>query len=627
MTENRCERLPDPNLTGTYAPNPTTSRGQSTNLKTDKTGSRLLYPCGKLVIVREIANPNECLVYRGHNAPVTCAAFAPNGFWIASGDTSGKVRVWAYDNPEHILKLELNAFAGEIRDLVWDSDSRRIICVGDGREVQARAFMWDSGNSVGDIVGHTKRILSVDYKPTRPFRAVTCAEDFNVCFFAGPPFKFQTKTSNHTNFVNCVRYSPDGNTFVSCGSDKKVIIYDGKTGEVTGELPVEHKGSVYSCCWSPDSSQLLTASADKTVKLWDMAARSCITTFTFGTQVGDMQVSVVWAGSTMISLSLDGTLNYLNPADAAHPTVQIMGHQVSITSLALGVNNSLITSSYDGAVFVRQPGMQPAGIGGKGHGKKVSCVAGASAGGPLVSVGWDDHLRWALQEGVLEYKGATKLNGQPVSVVLGPQDPTLMLVAGTKGTIVLKDGHVKFQCKEPMWTATCIDVTPDQSLIAVGGKEDMKVHLFRINPDLSLTEEGEISGHRGAITCLSFSPDGSQLAVGDSLRDIRVWDVASRTAIVEGMWVYHSTSISCVTWAPSGRYVASGSLDEAIYVWTVPGQGEGTAIAGRKGSVSGDRQSFLNVHQDGVTGLRFTDENTLVSVGNDGVVNTWMITH
>ena len=45
------------------------------------------------------------------------------------------------------------------------------------------------------------------------------------------------------------------------------------------------------------------------------------------------------------------------------------------------------------------------------------------------------------------------------------------------------------------------------------------------------------------------------------------------------------------------------------YVWTLPAESM-FAVEGRKGSVSGDRQSFLNVHQDGVTGLRFTDESS-----------------
>jgi WD repeat-containing protein 1 (actin-interacting protein 1) len=47
------------------------------------------------------------LVYRGHNHATSVAKFSPSGNWVASGDASGRVRVWAWDNPEHVLKLEV----------------------------------------------------------------------------------------------------------------------------------------------------------------------------------------------------------------------------------------------------------------------------------------------------------------------------------------------------------------------------------------------------------------------------------------------------------------------------------------------------------------------------------------
>lgn len=49
------------------------------------------------------------LVYRGHNHAASVAKFSPSGNWVASGDASGRVRVWAWDNPEHVLKLEVCA--------------------------------------------------------------------------------------------------------------------------------------------------------------------------------------------------------------------------------------------------------------------------------------------------------------------------------------------------------------------------------------------------------------------------------------------------------------------------------------------------------------------------------------
>lgn len=62
----------------------------------------------------------------------------------------------------------------------------------------------------------------------------------------------------HSNFVNCIRYAPDGSKFITVSSDKKGMIYDGKTGDKIGELASEdgHKGSIYAVSWSPDSKRV-----------------------------------------------------------------------------------------------------------------------------------------------------------------------------------------------------------------------------------------------------------------------------------------------------------------------------------------------------------------------------------
>jgi WD40 repeat protein len=77
---------------------------------------------------------------------------------------------------------------------------------------------WDTANNhhLGEMVGHTKKVNSVSYKPTRPFRVMSASEDMKTCCYVGPPFKLDhSDNSAHSNFVNCVRYSPDGNRCVS----------------------------------------------------------------------------------------------------------------------------------------------------------------------------------------------------------------------------------------------------------------------------------------------------------------------------------------------------------------------------------------------------------------------------
>lgn len=62
----------------------------------------------------------------------------------------------------------------------------------------------------------------------------------------------------HVNFVNCIRFSPDGSKFLSVGSDKNGFLFNGKTGEKLGTLSSEdgHNGSIYAACWSPSGKQV-----------------------------------------------------------------------------------------------------------------------------------------------------------------------------------------------------------------------------------------------------------------------------------------------------------------------------------------------------------------------------------
>lgn len=156
-------------------------------------------------------------------------------------------------------------------DIAWSDDSKRIVCCGEGKDIFAKALMWDSGSSLGEVIGHSKFVNSIDFKQNRPYRVVTGSEDTDVGFYQGPPFKLDHLNKDHGNFVNSVRFAPDGSFFASGGADGRAFLYDGKEGklvaEVGGGSAPAHTAGIYAISWSPDSKRFITASADKTVKV------------------------------------------------------------------------------------------------------------------------------------------------------------------------------------------------------------------------------------------------------------------------------------------------------------------------------------------------------------------------
>jgi hypothetical protein len=91
------------------------------------------------------------------------------------------------------LTGDYHIISGRINDLAWDGDSQRIIAVGDGRERFGHCITADSGNSVGEISGHSSIINSVSIRQQRPLRAATGADDSSMVFLHGAPFKFNSK--------------------------------------------------------------------------------------------------------------------------------------------------------------------------------------------------------------------------------------------------------------------------------------------------------------------------------------------------------------------------------------------------------------------------------------------------
>jgi hypothetical protein len=94
---------------------------------------KIAYCVGRNVIVRDIDDTSVATVYQEHLANTSCAMVNPTGQWVASGDDHGKVRVWALNNPEHTLKIEVPVFNGRIMDICWDPESKRVAAVGAGK--------------------------------------------------------------------------------------------------------------------------------------------------------------------------------------------------------------------------------------------------------------------------------------------------------------------------------------------------------------------------------------------------------------------------------------------------------------------------------------------------------------
>ena len=107
-------------------------------------------------------------------------------------------------------------------------------------------------------------------------------------------------------------------------------------------------------------------------------------------------------------------------------------------------------------------------------------------------------------------------------------------------------------------------------------------------------------------TCLSFSPKGSTLAVGDETGTIRIWAIASGE--IKATIKNHSEVVRSVAYTSDGTVLGSASDDGTIKVW----------------DVAMGRQRISVRSHSGLLGIAFGAGDTiLTSVSRDGTVKLW----
>jgi COMPASS component SWD3 len=159
-----------------------------------------------------------------------------------------------------------------------------------------------------------------------------------------------------------------------------------------------------------------------------------------------------------------------------------------------------------------------------------------------------------------------------------------------------------------------------------------------------------LRGHKRAISCLRFSPNGLWIASGSADATIKIW--SSSTGALEHTLEGHLAGINTLTWSPDSTTLASGSDDKSIRLWNAQtGLAHPTPLIGHhnyvyslafspKGNmlVSGsyDEAVFLwdvraarvmrslPAHSDPVSAVDFVRDGTLiVSCSHDGLIRVW----
>ncbi|MYA72342.1 WD40 repeat domain-containing protein [Candidatus Poribacteria bacterium] len=129
-----------------------------------------------------------------------------------------------------------------------------------------------------------------------------------------------------------------------------------------------------------------------------------------------------------------------------------------------------------------------------------------------------------------------------------------------------------------------VTFSQDGSTLAIGDRNG-RIQLWDTTTS---SQQADLDGHGGGrdseILALAFSPDGKILASGSEDKTVRLWDTQNHTKL--GTLSGHTGWVTAVAFSEDGNTFASGDANKTIKLWDLDTQQERATITGHKNTIN-----------------------------------------
>jgi WD40 repeat protein len=414
-----------------------------------------------------------------------------------------------------------------------------------------------------------------------------------------------------------------------------------------------HSNSVNSVVYSPDGQLLASGSSDRTIKVWRQDAtfiKSLAIPYDSNSQLTDVRSVAISPDGTLIAAGVE---QYNASTQTEFGAVQLWrivdgelvrnftGYGQAVNSVAFSPDGQYLASgSSDRSVKVWQVANGTLVSSRFDHTQRVNAVA-FSPNGQWLASGSDDQTAklyrtsdWGVE------RTLTGHSNQVLSVAFSP-DSTRLATGSWDQTVRLwnvSDGNLAFSLPHGSGVGA-VAFSPDGKTLATG-TWDHNIRLW--DPKRGVLVD-TLLGHNAFVQTLAFAPDSRTLASGSWYPEyaIKLWQPPSwrASAFQPPTVTNHSSSISDLIFTATarlisggdstarywdrsnGRFLSTTSATASVTTMALSPNGQLLALPGADNTVKiyrvpdGALLQTLVGHTDYITGLAFSHDGTLLASG------------